>query len=77
MYHNPGNAINKHVEAERRTSLPARYKGPFHPQGHRTFQSKIHKSEAIARRRLERNLVLQRRPISAHKLRLCGLGSPQ
>ena len=31
-------------------------------------QSKIHKSEAIARRRLERNLVLQRRPISEHKL---------
>jgi hypothetical protein len=32
------------------------------------FQSKVHESEDLARRWLERNLVLKRRPISARKL---------
>jgi hypothetical protein len=31
------------------------------------FQSKVHKSEDLARRWLEPNLVLKRRPISAQK----------
>jgi hypothetical protein len=29
MYHNHGKAINKHVEAERRTSFAAQYKAPL------------------------------------------------
>jgi hypothetical protein len=47
MYHNCGKAINKHVEAERRTSPAARLQG-HSVRTHRVFQSGSDKSEDIA-----------------------------
>jgi hypothetical protein len=63
MYHNHGKAINKHVEAERRTSPAARVQVAVPSVSDRMFQSKVHKSKDAARRWLWRNLVLKRHPI--------------